>query len=342
MEGQTDIENETDGDIEPDEQIQRDGETRDTGETGETGETIDERRETRDDRQETRDDRQETRDERRETRDDRQETRETRDREAEGQGETGEEKLTAAAYLPPEEVKVVANSIIQLLTNIIDGAEIPADSIIHETLNGIEKLGTPGNLEPLTKILQDMMVNAKKEWETMINDLESKKGYDVSYTLSKHIDKKPNFTDYYYNNMANISIKNNKIDEHIAKHKLEIEYALNDIYIKDNEIEILKLVITGTLLSLLTIAINKFLGFNLHIINIICIIVSIFVFLILIRVIINMNKKNLNFMEFNYAKSPKEYGFFDKLSKLFSDLIPSFKLRESQLHNNIIYPSGNY
>ena len=107
------------------------------------------------------------------------------------------------------------------------------------------------------------------------------------------------------------------------------------------EIEILKLVITGTLLSLLTIAINKFLGFNLHIINIISIIVSIFVFLILIRVIINMNKKKLNFREFNYAKSPKEYGFFDKLSKLLSDLIPSFKLRESESHNSQIIPSGN-
>ena len=53
-----------------------------------------------------------------------------------------------------------------------------------------------------------------------------------------------------------------------------------------------------------------------------------------------MNKKKLNFREFNYAKSPKEYGFFDKLSKLFSDLIPSFKLRESQSHNNIIIPSS--
>jgi len=240
-----------------------------------------------------------------------------------------------------------ANRLLPHIKTILRGIKTTLQTdnpVINQTINKLNDLDEDKvDFKELSTILKHMKDKAKGGWTTMLKQLhdDDEQGIDLVKILTKHIDKNPNFTDYYYNNMANISIKNEKIDEHIAKHKLEIEYALNDIYIKDNEIEILKLVITGTLLSLLTIAINKFLGFNLPIINIISIIVSIFVFLILIRVIINMNKKKLNFREFNYAKSPKEYGFFDKLSKLLSDLIPSFKLRESESHNSQIIPSGN-
>ena len=60
--------------------------------------------------------------------------------------------------------------------------------------------------------------------------------------------------------------------------------------------------------------------------------------LILIRVLTNRNKKPLNFREFNYAKSPNEYGFFNKIFEMLYDLVPSFKLRKNESIPNLIIP----
>jgi len=136
---------------------------------------------------------------------------------------------------------------------------------------------------------------------------------------------------------------NTRLDEEISKHKLEIEYKLNDIYIKDNNIDILKLIITGALLSLLILAVNKYVVFNLPVINIISIVVSIFLFLIIIRVITNKDRKPLNFREFNYSESPGSGGFFSQLKELLLDNIPipSIHSRKSSSDEIVEIPAGN-
>jgi len=179
----------------------------------------------------------------------------------------------------------------------------------------------------------------------VINDAKFTNNIDSIFSqiitfISENTKDNPDLKKYYYNTIANIKIKNDTLDDNFAKHNLEIKYALNDIYIKDNKIDILQLLITGALLSLLTIAINKYLAFDLPVINIISIIVSIFVFLILIRVITNRNKKPLNFREFNYSTEPTNYGFLDKLFGLLYDEIPTFKLRKTDSTNNLIIPAS--
>lgn len=131
------------------------------------------------------------------------------------------------------------------------------------------------------------------------------------------------FNKFYYNVTGNISIKNDNLETEIAKHKLEIKYRLNDIYIKTNKIEILKLLITGLLLSLLVIILNKYLVVELPVINIISLIMSLFVFLIMIRVVTNSNKLSRNFREFNYGTSPfDEKSFWDKFTDLLLGMVP--------------------
>ena len=143
--------------------------------------------------------------------------------------------------------------------------------------------------------------------------------------------------------MANIQIKNEKLGEEIDKHKLEIEYKLNDIYIKDNTIDILKLIITGALLSLLTLALNKYIIIDLPVINIISVIISIFLFLVIIRVIINRQKKPLNFRQFNYARDPEIHGFWNELSSLLLKALPhpSFKSRTMDSRQHVEVPHGD-
>ena len=161
-------------------------------------------------------------------------------------------------------------------------------------------------------------------------------------TYIKTATDKPDLKKYYYNSMANIQIKNDKLGEEIGKHKLEIDYKLNDIFIKDNTIDILKLIITGALLSLLTLALNKYIIIDLPVINIISVIISIFLFIIIIRVIINRQKKPLNFRQFNYARNPDEGGFWNELSSLLLNAIPipSFKSRSSTDGPHDFLPHG--
>lgn len=142
------------------------------------------------------------------------------------------------------------------------------------------------------------------------------------------------FNKFYYNVIGNISIKNDNLDTEIAKHKLEIKYRLNDIYIKSNRIEILKLLITGLLLSLLVIILNKYLVVELPVINIISLIMTLFIFLIMIRIITNSNRGTLNFREFNYSASPLDkQSFWDKFKNLLLDLVPWSSSPHSQSIN---------
>jgi hypothetical protein len=158
----------------------------------------------------------------------------------------------------------------------------------------------------------------------------------------KHAPRGPDLQKYYYSSMANVIIKNEKLNDEIAKHRVEIEYKLNDIYIKDNKIEILKLIITGALLSLLTLALNKYIVFDLPVINIISVVISIFLFLIIIRVVTNRNRRPLNFREFNYSERPGMGGFWSQLRDLLLDNlpIPSIKSRHTSELNDVYIPSG--
>ena len=155
------------------------------------------------------------------------------------------------------------------------------------------------------------------------------------------------FNKFYYNVIGNISIKNDNLDTEIAKHKLEIKYRLNDIYIKSNRIEILKLLITGLLLSLLVIILNKYLVVELPVINIISLIMTLFIFLIMIRIITNSNRGTLNFREFNYSASPLDkQSFWDKFKNLLLDLVPWSSSPHSQSINRegtnvIVVPSSD-
>jgi hypothetical protein len=151
-----------------------------------------------------------------------------------------------------------------------------------------------------------------------------------------------NLYTYFYNTMGGIQVKNDKLDDEIDKHKLEIEYRLNDIYTKDGTIDILKLLITGILLSLLVLALNKYIILDIPVINIISVILSIFLFLIIIRVITNRSKKPMNFRQFNYSENPSDYGFWSDLSNLILGHLPGLPKSRSVGESNISnIPHGN-
>ena len=190
-------------------------------------------------------------------------------------------------------------------------------------------------LNAVNKIMIDLHSITEEEEEELKNILEL-----VDEIKNLKVDS--NLYKYFYNTMGGIKVKNNKLDDEIIKHKLEIEYRLNDIYTKDGTIDILKLLITGILLSLLVLALNKYIILDIPVINIISVILSIFLFLIIIRVITNRSKKPMNFRQFNYSENPSDYGFWSDLSNLILGHLPGLPKSRSAGGSNISnVPHGN-
>ena len=127
---------------------------------------------------------------------------------------------------------------------------------------------------------------------------------------------------------TDIDHKNNKIDDLNNTLDIEIKYHLNDIFIKDNTIEILKLLITGVLLSFIILMINKITTIPIPIINVVTIIMTIFLFLVFIRILRNMNKRTFNFREYKYSQHPGDRTFWGKLSHMLYNAIPSIKKKK--------------
>jgi hypothetical protein len=230
------------------------------------------------------------------------------------------------------------NKLLRNLTDFIKAS--PPSNNKEALLKDVTKAINNNNVASIFTKYHGQLQNLspeEEEEEILINELDQ---IIIDYLNQP---KFPDLSNYYYNSMANVRIKNDKLDEEIAKHKVEIDYRLNDIYIKDNKIDILKLIITGALLSLLTLALNKYVVFDLPVINIISVVISIFLFLIIIRVITNRNKRPLNFREFNYSEGPGELGFWSQLSTLlFENLpIPTIKSRKGSDSNSVVLPAGN-
>lgn len=143
---------------------------------------------------------------------------------------------------------------------------------------------------------------------------------------------------YYYNNrINNVETKNNELNQENDTYKIEIKYRLNDIYIKNNKIDILKLLVTGVLLSLVVLMLNKITSDELEIpvTNIVAIIMTIFIFIIIIRILRNLNKRQFNFREYKYIQHPGDRTFWGKIGHMLYNLIPSSN------KDTKIYPENN-
>ena len=168
------------------------------------------------------------------------------------------------------------------------------------------------------------------------NDDKNLEHYLVLYAYFKY---------YYNNNINTVKHTNNELDDENNKLELEIKYRLNDIFIKDNKIEILKLLVTGVLLSLVVIMLNNVSSdrIPLPVINIVTIIMTIFIFIVIIRILRNLNKRDFNFREYKYSQHPGDRSFLGKLGHLLYNAIPKSKHKKKykKHDNSIIIPHGN-